>query len=82
MRLHPIDRPAGLDAVRGSYDRVADNHVHTLRTTGCGDIRTHPWLKASVELIERAGLRPVAELRLPAEERTGPGVVVMAGRPG
>ncbi|MFF5442036.1 hypothetical protein [Streptomyces achromogenes] len=33
-------------------------------------------------LIERAGLRPVAELRLPAEEYSGPGVVVMAERPG
>ncbi|MEU2437525.1 hypothetical protein ACFY9A_18645 [Streptomyces rubradiris] len=35
-----------------------------------------------VDPIERADRRPVAELRLPAEEYSGPGVVVMAKRPG
>ncbi|MET7305255.1 hypothetical protein [Embleya sp. NPDC005575] len=34
-----------------------------------------------VDLIEQAGLHPVAELRLPADEQAGPGVVVMAKRP-
>jgi hypothetical protein len=35
-----------------------------------------------VSLIEQAGLNPVAELRLPPEEYIGPGLVVMARRPG
>jgi hypothetical protein len=34
-----------------------------------------------VELIEQAGLRPVAELRLPPDQFSGPGLVVMAERP-
>lgn len=43
---------------------------------------THKWRPEQlVELIERAGLRPVAELRLPGDEQAGPGVVVMAVRP-
>ncbi|MGW6389047.1 class I SAM-dependent methyltransferase [Streptomyces sp. NPDC055103] len=42
---------------------------------------THQWRpERIVELIERAGLHPVAELRLPPEEYSGPGVVVMARR--
>ncbi|WP_407560282.1 class I SAM-dependent methyltransferase [Streptomyces sp. 184] len=44
-----IDRPADLDAVRESYDQVADNYVHLLQTTGMGDIRRYPWLKASMD---------------------------------
>lgn len=44
-----IDRPADLDVVRKSYDQVADNYAHLLRTTGMGDIRRHPWLKAPVD---------------------------------
>lgn len=42
-------RPADLDAVRESYDRVADNYVEMVTTTGIGDIRTHPWLKAAID---------------------------------
>jgi ubiquinone/menaquinone biosynthesis C-methylase UbiE len=49
MRVHHIDRPADLDTVRESYDRVADNYAHMVQTTGMGDIRRHPWLKASVD---------------------------------
>ncbi|MEU2779448.1 SAM-dependent methyltransferase, partial [Streptomyces sp. NPDC007162] len=48
MCAHPVDRPADLDVVRESYDRVADNYAHMVVTTGVGDIRTHPWLKASI----------------------------------
>ncbi|WP_247748754.1 MULTISPECIES: class I SAM-dependent methyltransferase [Streptomyces] len=126
MRAHPVDRPADLDVVRESYDRVADNYAHMVVTTGVGDIRRHPWLKASIDafadtvdglgpvldvgcgpgtvtvyLAERgldvsgvdlgeaslggvlgqAGLHPVAELRLPAQEHSGPGLVVMADAP-
>ncbi len=43
---------------------------------------TYKWRPEQlVDLIEQAGLRPVAELRLPAEEYSGPSVVVMARRP-
>lgn len=44
-----IDRPADLDVVRESYDRVADDYAHLMQTTGMGDIRRHPWLKAAVD---------------------------------
>ncbi|WBB64124.1 class I SAM-dependent methyltransferase [Streptomyces sp. WMMC500] len=49
-----IDRPADLDAVRESYDKVADNYVHLLQTTGMGDIRRHPWLKAAMDVFADA----------------------------
>lgn len=42
-------QPADLDTVRASYDRVADNYVEMVTTTGIGDIRTHPWLKAAMD---------------------------------
>ncbi len=42
---------------------------------------THKWRPEQlVDLIEQAGLRPVAELRLPADEQSGPGLVIMAKR--
>lgn len=42
---------------------------------------THLWRPEQlVDLIEQAGLRPVAELRLPADGQSGPGLVVMAKR--
>jgi SAM-dependent methyltransferase len=44
-----IDRPADLDVVRDSYDHVADNYARLVQTTGMGDIRRHPWLKAAVD---------------------------------
>lgn len=71
MRAHHIDRPADLDDVRESYDRVADNYVHMVRTTGIGDIRTHPWLKASVDAFADSvsGRGPVLDVGC------GPGTV-------
>ncbi|MEV8454176.1 hypothetical protein AB0467_18650 [Streptomyces sp. NPDC052095] len=57
MHPHSVDRPADLDVVRDSYDRVADNYADMVVTTGIG------------------------ELRLPPEEYSGPGLVVMARRP-
>ncbi|WP_240431205.1 class I SAM-dependent methyltransferase [Mycobacterium kyogaense] len=42
-------QPADLDAVRDSYDRAAANYVEMVTTTGIGDIRTHPWLKAAMD---------------------------------
>lgn len=63
---------------------VGDEDVE--RTEGYGGVpvrwTTRQWRPEQlVDLIERAGLRPVAELRLPADERSGPGLVVMAERP-
>ncbi|MFF0725581.1 class I SAM-dependent methyltransferase [Streptomyces sp. NPDC004134] len=46
-----IDRPADLDTVRSSYDHVADDYVHLMQTTGMGDIRRYPWLKAAVDVF-------------------------------
>src|SRR5690606_213849 len=64
---------------------VGDDDV--LRTEAYGGVpvrwTTYRWRpERLVELIEAAGLRPVAELRLPADEHTGPGVVGRARRPG
>jgi SAM-dependent methyltransferase len=71
MRSHSIGRPADLDTVRESYDRVADNYVHMVLTTGFGDIRTHPWLKASIDAFADTvgGLGPVLDVGC------GPGTV-------
>ncbi|WP_031008035.1 class I SAM-dependent methyltransferase [Streptomyces sp. NRRL F-5727] len=71
MSSHPIDRPADLDAVRDSYDRVADTYAEMVRTTGMGDIRVHPWLKASVDAFADSvgGLGPVLDVGC------GPGTV-------
>ncbi|WP_432165533.1 class I SAM-dependent methyltransferase [Streptomyces sp. bgisy031] len=49
VRAHSIDRPADLDVISESYDRVADNYAHMVVTTGVGDIRRHSWLKASID---------------------------------
>ncbi|WP_062209970.1 trans-aconitate 2-methyltransferase [Streptomyces sp. NBRC 109706] len=64
MRGDRIDRPADLDVVRESYDRVADNYAHMVVTTGIGDIRTHPWLKASIDAFADSvrGLGPVLDV--------------------
>ncbi|MGW0927632.1 class I SAM-dependent methyltransferase [Streptomyces sp. NPDC002644] len=71
MRAHHIDRPADLDVVRDSYDRVADNYAEMVATTGMGDIRRHPWLKASIDAFADsvAGLGPVLDVGC------GPGTV-------
>lgn len=63
--------PADLDVVRESYDRVADNYVHMVRTTGLGDVRTHPWLRAAMDTFADAvaGLGPVLDVGC------GPGTV-------
>jgi SAM-dependent methyltransferase len=68
---------------------IAGTHVgdeDAVRTEAYGGVpvrwTTHRWQPEQlVELIERAGLTTVAELRLPADEFSGPGVVVMARRP-
>ncbi|AJF68878.1 class I SAM-dependent methyltransferase [Streptomyces vietnamensis] len=71
MRTHRIDRPADLDVVRESYDRVADSYADMVVTTGIGDIRRHPWLKASIDAFADSvgGLGPVLDVGC------GPGTV-------
>lgn len=64
-------RPADLDVVRDSYDRVADNYAHMVATTGLGDIRTHPWLRAAIEAFADA----VADLGPVLDVGCGPGTV-------
>ena len=66
-----VHRPADLDIVRESYDRVADNYVDMVATTGLGDIRTHPWLQAAMDVFADAvgGLGPVLDIGC------GPGTV-------
>ncbi|QIX26663.1 class I SAM-dependent methyltransferase [Nocardioides sp. JQ2195] len=56
--------PGDLDAVRESYDRVADNYVDLLQTQGMGDVRTHPWLKGCVDAFatQVRGLGPVLDV--------------------
>ncbi|HZZ49487.1 MAG TPA: class I SAM-dependent methyltransferase [Pseudonocardia sp.] len=66
-----VRRPADLDVVRESYDRVADNYVDMVVTTGLGDVRTHPWLRASMDAFADAvaGVGPVLDVGC------GPGTV-------
>ncbi|MER7950735.1 methyltransferase domain-containing protein [Streptomyces sp. NPDC096079] len=71
MCAHRIDRPSDLDVVRESYDRVADTYAEMVRTTGMGDIRRHPWLKASIDAFADSvgGCGPVLDVGC------GPGTV-------
>jgi SAM-dependent methyltransferase len=66
-----VRRPADLDIVRESYDRVADNYVDMVATTGLGDIRAQPWLRAAMDVFADAvgGLGPVLDVGC------GPGTV-------
>uniref|UniRef100_UPI003F584CA5 class I SAM-dependent methyltransferase n=1 Tax=Mycolicibacterium obuense TaxID=1807 RepID=UPI003F584CA5 len=71
VSLRPRPRPTDLDVVRDSYDRVADNYVEMVTTTGIGDIRTHPWLKAAMDAFAScvAPIGPVIDVGC------GPGTV-------
>lgn len=64
-------QPADLDVVRESYDRVADNYVDMVLTTGLGDVRTHPWHRAALDVFADAvgTLGPVLDVGC------GPGTV-------
>jgi SAM-dependent methyltransferase len=70
-RPSSVRRPVDLDIVRESYDRVADNYVDMVVTTGLGDVRTHPWLRAAMDVFADAvgGLGPVLDVGC------GPGTV-------
>lgn len=73
-----VPRPADLDVVRDSYDRVADNYTDMVVTTGVGDVRTQPWLRAALDVFADAvrWLGPVLDVGC------GPGTVTgyLAGR--
>ncbi|WP_406055154.1 methyltransferase domain-containing protein [Kribbella sp. NBC_00889] len=71
MTLSSSVQPSDLEVVRASYDRVADNYVDLLETTGMGDIRTQPWLQAAVDAFAGSvrGLGPVLDVGC------GPGTV-------
>ncbi|WP_296145685.1 MULTISPECIES: class I SAM-dependent methyltransferase [unclassified Pseudonocardia] len=63
--------PADLDAVRDSYDRVADTYVEMIAETALGDIRRQPWFRAAIDVFADAvrGLGPVLDVGC------GPGTV-------
>lgn len=63
MSLSSSVQPEDLEVVRASYDRVADNYVELLETTGMGDIRTQPWLQAAIDAFAGSvrGLGPVLD---------------------
>lgn len=71
--IHPpeIPQPPDLATVRESYDRVADNYVHMVASTGIGDVRTHPWLKAAIDVFADA----VSDLGPVLDVGCGPGTV-------
>lgn len=71
MSSPSVRRPPDLDVVRESYDRVADNYAEMVATTGLGDVRTHPWLKAAMDTFADAvaGRGPVLDVGC------GPGTV-------
>ena len=64
LTVPPVPRPPDLDAVRDSYDRVADNYVDMVVATGLGDVRTHPWLRAAMDTFADAvaGRGPVLDV--------------------
>ena len=71
MASPSVRRPKDLDVVRDSYDRVADNYAHMVTTSGVGDVRTQPWLKAAMDVFADAvaGRGPVLDVGC------GPGAV-------
>jgi SAM-dependent methyltransferase len=62
-----VQQPSDLDAVRASYDRVADNYVEL----GMGELGPYPWLRAALAAFAEAtsGLGPVLDVGC------GPGTV-------
>lgn len=66
-----MTQPDDLDAVRDSYDRVADAYVELVATTALGDVRRQPWLRAVLDAFADSveGLGPVLDVGC------GPGTV-------
>lgn len=71
METRPVTQPADLDAVRASYDRVADSYVQLMQTTGMADFRTQPWLRAAIDIFADA----VGDLGPVLDVGCGPGQV-------
>ncbi|MDH2414592.1 class I SAM-dependent methyltransferase [Nocardioides sp. CER19] len=71
MDSSSLARPADLDVVRDSYDRVADSYVQLLETTGMADVRQDPWLKAAIDTFADA----VRDLGPVLDVGCGPGAV-------
>lgn len=71
MDAPSVRQPADLETVRASYDRVADTYVDMIASTGLGDIRRQPWLRAAMDVFADAvaGLGPVLDVGC------GPGTV-------
>ena len=71
MSVPAVRRPDDLDAVRESYDRVADTYVETVARTDLGDIRRQPWMRAAMDVFADAvaGVGPVLDVGC------GPGTV-------
>lgn len=69
--MRPITQPMDLDVVRGSYDRVADAYVELVATTGMGDIRVQPWLRAAMDTFADA-VRPLGPV---LDVGCGPGTI-------
>ena len=57
MSTRPAPRPADLDTVRESYDRVADTYVDMVAATALGDVRGQPWLRAAIDVFADAVVR-------------------------
>jgi SAM-dependent methyltransferase len=74
----PPSRPADHDAVRDSYDRVADTYVEMIAGTALGDIRRQPWYRAAIDVFADA----VRDLGPVLDVGCGPGTVTayLAGR--
>ena len=62
-----MQQPSDLDAVRASYDRVADNYVEL----GAGELGPQPWLRSALAAFAETvgGLGPVLDVGC------GPGIV-------
>ena len=56
----PMTQPADLEAVRSSYDRVADNYV----AINMSDVSAYPWLRAALAAFAEdvRGLGPVLDV--------------------
>lgn len=64
-------RPDDLDAVRASYDRVADTYVETIAGTELGDLRKQPWMRAAMNVFADA----VTDVGPVLDVGCGPGTV-------
>ena len=64
-------RPADLDVVRDSYDRVADTYVEMIAGTALGDIGRQPWFRAAIDVFADA----VRDLGPVLDVGCGPGTV-------